>query len=152
MPAIESQPLPLFTFRSRRNAAMGFKVIIIGGGLAGSLLANGLIRHHIDCMLYERDEKASLRREGYQIRIGDGALSGFRACLDASRFGALMEMFGPSGSFVPSAPALYDIRGNCLLDLGRSPWSTKSACINRVLLRNFLTGICHPRKGPCFPR
>ena len=57
-----------------------FKVIIAGGGLAGSLLARGLERHGIDFVVYERDEE-NAKREGYQIRLGSAALTGFRACL-----------------------------------------------------------------------
>ena len=131
------------SYSKPHTSMMSIKVIVIGAGLAGSLLANGLMRNDIDFMLYERDEKNALNREGYQIRIGDGALSGFRACLDPSRYEELMKLFGPCGSFTSSSPVLYDIRGNCLLNLGRLPWSTKTACLDRVVLRDFLTGTSY---------
>lgn len=53
-----------------------FKVIIVGGGLGGSLLASGLMNNNVDFTLYERDA-ADSNREGYQIRMGDAALEGF---------------------------------------------------------------------------
>lgn len=59
---IIDEPL-LFTKDMEENDA--FKVIIIGGGLAGSLLANGLSEHAIDFVVYERDAEDSATRDGY---------------------------------------------------------------------------------------
>jgi len=46
---------------------MGFKILIVGGGLSGLTLANGLLKHGSDLDLeieiYERDAK-DLNREG----------------------------------------------------------------------------------------
>jgi 2-polyprenyl-6-methoxyphenol hydroxylase-like FAD-dependent oxidoreductase len=58
----------------------GFKVVIVGGGLAGALLADGLNNNGVEVMIYERDQ-ANSKREGYQIRLGRGSQAGFRACL-----------------------------------------------------------------------
>jgi protoporphyrinogen oxidase len=118
-----------------------FKIIIIGGGLAGNLLANGLILRDIDVVVYEKDERGS-KREGYQIRIGAAALVGFRACLQSERMD-LLKKFGRSGGMIASAPILYDTKFNCLLDLTKFPSYTKSAPINRVILRDFLAGEHH---------
>lgn len=116
-----------------------FKVIIIGGGLAGSLLANGLQLHDIDFMVYERDVKES-NRKGYQIRLGASALVGFRACLEKERMDLLMKKFGRSGGVISSAPILYSTKLETLLDLTKFPAYEKSAPINRVILRDFLAG------------
>ncbi|KAF5981542.1 fungal specific transcription factor factor [Fusarium coicis] len=62
-----------------------FKVCIVGGGLAGSLLANGLINNVIDTIVFERDEE-SLKREGYHIRLGDPALTGLASCRPISTY------------------------------------------------------------------
>ncbi|OBT64244.1 hypothetical protein VE03_06891 [Pseudogymnoascus sp. 23342-1-I1] len=113
------------------------RVIIVGGGLAGTLLANALQRHGIDFTIYERDERGS-KREGYQIRLGAAALVGFRACLEQAQIDELMKKFGRSGGLISSAPILYDTSFNCLIDLTRFPAYTKSAPINRVVLRDFL--------------
>lgn len=77
-----------------------FKVIIIGGGLAGACLANGLRRKGIDFVLYERDVENS-QREGYQITMGANALVGLRACLEKDQVEQLMKKFGRSGGQVP---------------------------------------------------
>jgi hypothetical protein len=116
-----------------------FKVIIIGGGMAGSLLANGLLQHDIDFTVYERDVRGS-NRAGYQIRLGAPALVGFRACLPPERMELLMKKFGRSGGMISSAPILYSTKLKPLLDLTKFPAYTKSAPINRVILRDFLAG------------
>ena len=126
-----------------------FKVIIVGSGLAGSLLANGLLRNNVDFALYERDEKDAEGRGGYHIRIGDGAFAGFRACLDKERLDTLMEMFGPSNQFESSAPVLYDTQGNCLLELEKFPFAVKTAGIDRIILRNFLMGTPYHKETIC---
>ncbi|KAH8660858.1 hypothetical protein BGZ60DRAFT_414166 [Tricladium varicosporioides] len=114
-----------------------FKVLIVGGGLAGSLLANGLQREGIEYLVYEREEKDA-KRDGYQIRLGAAALTGFRACLEQPQIDTLMKKFGRSGGLISSAPILYDPDFNCLLDLTKFPAYTKSAPIDRVVLLDYL--------------
>ncbi|KAF4627829.1 hypothetical protein G7Y89_g10322 [Cudoniella acicularis] len=123
--------------REVESMAAPFKVIIVGGGLAGSLLASGLQREGVEYVLYERDDIDS-KREGYQIRLGAAALTGFRACLEQTQIDALMKKFGRSGGLISSAPILYDPNFHCLLDLTKFPAYTKSAPINRVVLLDFL--------------
>lgn len=38
-----------------------FKVIVIGGGLSGALLTNGLLNNNVNTTLYERDAADSKR-------------------------------------------------------------------------------------------
>jgi 2-polyprenyl-6-methoxyphenol hydroxylase-like FAD-dependent oxidoreductase len=115
----------------------GFKVIIIGAGLAGSLLGNGLLHNDVDFVIYESDPENS-QREGYQIRLGAPSITGFKACLHENQLAKLYPMFGRSGGMISSAPVLYDDKLNLLLDLTKFPAYTKSAPINRVILRDFL--------------
>lgn len=42
---------------------------VIGGGLSGLCLANGLLNEKIDVVVYER-EQMDARKDGYQIRMG----------------------------------------------------------------------------------
>ncbi|ODM17661.1 hypothetical protein SI65_07336 [Aspergillus cristatus] len=88
-----------------------FKVIIVGGGLAGALLANGLRNNDMDVTVYERDER-DMEREGYQIRLGESAMLGFRACLRGQDIAAISKSFAiPSyaKSFAISRVVLHDI-------------------------------------------
>ncbi|KAJ4316649.1 hypothetical protein N0V94_005330 [Neodidymelliopsis sp. IMI 364377] len=115
----------------------GFKVIIVGGGLAGALLANGLSNNGVDFMVYERDQAGS-KREGYQIRLGPGAQAGFRACLTNAHIDKITAKLGISSGAQATAPAIYNTRFQEIINLALVPSYTKSAAINRVVLRDLL--------------
>ena len=115
----------------------GFKVIIAGGGLAGALLANGLSNNEVEFMIYERDE-ADSKREGYQIRLGPGAQAGFRACLTNTHIDKITSKLGQSSGSQATAPSIYNTQFNEILDLALVPTYSKSAAINRVVLRDIL--------------
>lgn len=115
-------------------------VIIIGGGLAGACLANGLLNKAKDLVnvdVYEMDKRDS-QRDGYQIRLGSYALTGFRACLTDRQYADLLLSFGRSGGVVSSAPTIFNPKMELLLELGKFPAYTKSAPIGRARLRNML--------------
>ncbi len=56
-------------------------VIIIGAGLGGLSLAHGLRRAGIPYQLYERDESAGARKQGYRLHISGVGDSALRAVL-----------------------------------------------------------------------
>lgn len=114
-----------------------FKVIIVGGGLAGSLLANGLVNDGVDVVVYERDT-ADSKREGYQIRLGEPAYTGFEACLTDDHRAAVLSKLGQTSGEVNTAPSLVNSRFETILDMSQFPSYSKSAAINRVVLRNIL--------------
>lgn len=68
------------------------KVIVVGGGLAGALLANGLQNNDVKVRVYERDER-NIEREGYKNRLGESAMLGFRACLKGPGYCSNLEEF-----------------------------------------------------------
>ncbi|KAK8136713.1 hypothetical protein PG984_004653 [Apiospora sp. TS-2023a] len=118
------------------------KVIIVGGGLSGACLANGLLNKAgedgpVDVTIYERDTEAS-SRDGYQIRLGAHALVGFRACLTESQYAGCLRCFGRSGGVVSSAPAIFNTNMDIVLDLSKFPAYQKSAPVGRARLRGFL--------------
>ncbi|KAJ5094788.1 hypothetical protein N7456_010649 [Penicillium angulare] len=114
-----------------------FKVIIIGSGLAGALLANGLLNNHVNFSIYERDSEDS-NREGYQIRLGDSAMTGFKACLADENLQNIIQKFGQTASSEGAAPCLYSTKLQSILDLTSLPTYSKSFAINRVVCRNLL--------------
>ncbi|CVL08432.1 uncharacterized protein FMAN_05174 [Fusarium mangiferae] len=114
-----------------------FRVCIVGGGLAGSLLANGLINNGVDTIVFERDEE-SLKRDGYQIRLGDPALIGLASCLTDSQLESIVQRLGKYSGSSKTAPSICNTRFQTILDLSALPTYSKSSAINRVVLRDLL--------------
>ncbi len=71
-----------------------FHVLIIGGGLGGLCLAQGLRKAGISVAVYERDATPVIRRQGYRIHIDTRGASGLRACLPSHLF----ELFTATAS------------------------------------------------------
>lgn len=61
--------------------ASNLRVVVIGGGIGGLCLAQGLRRHGIDVVVYERDESARGRDQGYRLRISPEGEQALRDCL-----------------------------------------------------------------------
>lgn len=114
-----------------------FKVVVVGGGLSGALLANGLLNNGVDVTVYERDA-ADSKREGYQIRLGDAAMQGFKACLTKDCLSTILRKFGQSTLAASTAPTIMTTKFKPILDLTQSVSYSKSSAINRVALRNIL--------------
>ena len=128
------------------------KIIIVGSGLAGSLLANGLVRNHIQVTVYDRLPRYA-KREGYLIRLGGNSLKGMRACLSPDEVQRIAKKCGRSGGERSSAPILYDKDFDRLLDLRGYTTYSKSAPISRKLLRDCFAdplsdaGVLHYEKS-----
>ena len=114
-----------------------FKVIIVGAGLAGALLANGLIREGVDVHVYERYERNS-KRDGFQIRLRAEAIKGLRACLTSEHLAQLIKLFGPASGVKGEAPRVLHKDFSQLVDFSRFPAYGKNVPINRGILRNAL--------------
>lgn len=107
------------------------RVIIIGAGLGGLTLAQGLLAEGIDFDLYERDNDAEARFQGYRIGLGDEGLEGLRACLP-QRLHSLLEAI--SGEVSGDGRAV-DIHLN---ELGRQAPQYEGKMFDRHVLRHLL--------------
>jgi 2-polyprenyl-6-methoxyphenol hydroxylase-like FAD-dependent oxidoreductase len=62
------------------------RVLIAGGGIGGLCLAQGLARSAIDVTVYERDDSARFRRQGYRVSLREHGPRALRDCLPADLF------------------------------------------------------------------
>jgi salicylate hydroxylase len=67
--------------RDYRMTNQHIHVVIVGAGLGGLCLAQGLKRHGISFAVYERDCAADSRTQGYRIRIDEAGQRALAACL-----------------------------------------------------------------------
>lgn len=127
---------------SQPQATHPFKVIIIWAGLAGSLLANGLLHASVPVAVYERGEENN-SSGGYQIHLGESALIGLRACMSEAEISSVVAKFGRAGGRKGQAAVLRHKDLGLLLDLKAFPDYTKSAPIKRGILRDALAADKH---------
>ncbi|CAD6574372.1 MAG: hypothetical protein TREMPRED_001100 [Tremellales sp. Tagirdzhanova-0007] len=73
-------------------------VLIIGAGISGLLLAQGLKKHSIPFHIYEKDEALDARPQGYRIRLN---LVGLHALRDALPKDVNDEVWRTAAKFVP---------------------------------------------------
>ncbi len=119
-----------------------FHVVIIGAGLGGLCLAQGLKRAGIRFDVYERDPAPDSRLQGYRIRIDGNGQYALKACLPP----ALFDLFRATASTSPRAARFLTPQ---LLPAGeRAPasWDTGGdhddgngdLSVNRLTLREIL--------------
>jgi 2-polyprenyl-6-methoxyphenol hydroxylase-like FAD-dependent oxidoreductase len=75
-------------------------VIIIGGGIGGLALAQGLRRHGVAVAVYERDAHRDDRLDRYRLAINPAGSRSLRACLPDPQWQAFLDTAGrPGGGF-----------------------------------------------------
>lgn len=76
------------------------KVLVVGGGIGGLALAQGLRKHDIDVVVYERDQHRDGRVDRYRLAINPAGSRSLRACLPDRRWQAFLDTAGrPGGGF-----------------------------------------------------
>jgi 2-polyprenyl-6-methoxyphenol hydroxylase-like FAD-dependent oxidoreductase len=76
---------------------MAFHVLIIGGGIGGPCLAQGLKKAGVSVAVYERDRTRTERLQGYRIHIDPNGSRALHACLPAELFQTFASTCGKSG-------------------------------------------------------
>jgi 2-polyprenyl-6-methoxyphenol hydroxylase-like FAD-dependent oxidoreductase len=66
---------------------VSLNVIVIGGGIGGLCLAQGLRKAGIVATVYERDESARFRHQGYRVSLKATGAGALRECLPDDLFG-----------------------------------------------------------------
>ncbi|MFB7717504.1 FAD-dependent oxidoreductase [Nocardia sp. NPDC056100] len=91
------------------------RIAIIGAGLGGLCLAQGLRARGIECEVYERDPGVDSRTQGYRIRIDETGQRGLADCLSADQyelFRATCAVTTTGGRFLD--PRLRDTAGRAV--------------------------------------
>jgi 2-polyprenyl-6-methoxyphenol hydroxylase-like FAD-dependent oxidoreductase len=79
---------------ARTLEAAPLHVLIIGGGIGGLCLAQGLKRAGVSVAVYERDRTLTDRLQGYRVHINPAGSSALHACLPPDLFGAFDRTCG----------------------------------------------------------
>jgi 2-polyprenyl-6-methoxyphenol hydroxylase-like FAD-dependent oxidoreductase len=87
-------PFPIRTFDA---AARPLHVLIIGGGIGGLALAQGLRREGVSAAVYERDRSLTSRLQGYRVHISPGGSGALHECLPPHLFDAFDRTCGEPG-------------------------------------------------------
>ena len=75
------------------------QILIIGGGIGGLALAQGLRRAGVDVAVHERDHGVGSRWEGYRIHINPTGARALHAVLPADGWREFLATAGPGGDF-----------------------------------------------------
>ena len=116
------------------------RIAIIGAGLSGLALANGLMKDpsgRFDVQVYERDTIAlDSERGGYQVRISSNGLGALKIIADEKLWKSLREVWEGDDAKAPALvdPSTFDIH----LRLGDLKLYPKSRPVSRLLLRHAL--------------
>ena len=93
-----------------------FQVAIIGGGMGGLCLANGLKKAGISVAVYERDQSPDSRPQGYRIHIDPQGSTALHECLPQH----LWDLFCSTGGDFSQGFSIVTQQLHELLNLARS--------------------------------
>ena len=81
-------------------SSTSFHVVVVGGGIGGLCLAQGLKRAGVSVAVYERDRSRTSRLEGYRLNINPAGSRALHACLPPALWEAFVATAGdPRGGF-----------------------------------------------------
>jgi 2-polyprenyl-6-methoxyphenol hydroxylase-like FAD-dependent oxidoreductase len=118
----------------------GLRVAVIGAGLGGLCLAQGLHGAGADVTVYERDAALDSRQQGYRLHVDARAGLALRSCLAPDLFELFLATCGRPGRrftlLSERLRVLHEVAG----DPGRDPFAAESlsTSVNRQTLREIL--------------
>ncbi|MBV8087201.1 MAG: FAD-dependent monooxygenase [Chloroflexi bacterium] len=118
------------------------EIVVIGAGLGGLCLAQGLRRAGRDVAVYERDSSPSARAQGYRISLDRRAEDALRACLPGPLFRLFEATRGqPSvgvAIYRAAADGLHEEGGMRFSDEPRAGIPARGHAVGRLVLREIL--------------
>src|SRR5690349_12555216 len=113
-------------------------VPVIGGGIGGLCLAQGLRRQGVSVAVYERDRAPDARLQGYRLSIEPPGSAALHACLPAELWQILVATSGDQGERM----GVFDEQLHELMaedpKAGATDPASGSHAISRVTLRQVL--------------
>ncbi|WP_179472655.1 FAD-dependent monooxygenase [Chryseobacterium sp. H1D6B] len=67
------------------------RIAVVGAGLGGLCLAQGLKKNGISCMIFEKDAAMNIRTQGYRIRINKPGRNALKECLPENLYTLFLE-------------------------------------------------------------
>jgi 2-polyprenyl-6-methoxyphenol hydroxylase-like FAD-dependent oxidoreductase len=117
------------------------RVLIVGGGLAGPCLAQGLRRAGVEVSLYERDPAPASRGQGYRIHIAPEGATALRACLPHALFElAVATSCKPGGGVTVLDPELRVVHRMTIDAPEGHDHGYAGIVVDRLTLRQVLLG------------
>jgi 2-polyprenyl-6-methoxyphenol hydroxylase-like FAD-dependent oxidoreductase len=121
------------------------RVAVVGGGVGGLCLAQGLRRDGVDVTVYEADESIDSRRQGYRIHLDGRAGRALHDCLPPELYELFTATLGAPGSTVSVVDERLKVLHR-MAGTARDPRQVEPAAIsapaNRQTLREVLaTGL-----------
>ncbi|WP_205660602.1 FAD-dependent oxidoreductase [Amycolatopsis antarctica] len=120
------------------------KVVVIGGGIGGLCLAQGLHAEGVPVEVFERDEHPASCWEGYRIHIDPAGARSLRACLPARLWDTFVATSAPGGDFgflTERLAELLVVEEAISHPGGEHPVESHYAVDRRALRRLLLSGI-----------
>lgn len=120
---------------------MSLRVLVIGGGIGGLTLAQGLLRAGVDVEVFERDRTPTDRMQGYRVHINATGSRALHACLPSQLFDAFV-----ASAAAPNPRAgigIYSHRLRELIWFGGTGTATRNTIdsgksVSRISLRQVL--------------
>jgi 2-polyprenyl-6-methoxyphenol hydroxylase-like FAD-dependent oxidoreductase len=122
-------------------ASARFHVLVVGGGIGGLCLAQGLKKTGISVAVYERDRTPTDRLQGYRVHINPAGSRALHACLPPHLFDAFDRTCGKPGRAVrfvtEEMRVLLAFEGEMMMDALRDRIA-KHRSVSRISLRQVL--------------
>src|SRR6266853_4777509 len=124
---------------------MSLHVLIIGGGVGGLCLAQGLGKAGISAAVYERDRSAGFRHQGYRISLKAVGARALADCLPADLFDLALA----TSIRAPARMVFLDeqLRPNFERPMHHDPPGRDGFGVNRLTLREILLAGLDVRFG-----
>jgi salicylate hydroxylase len=120
------------------SSRSGFHVMIVGGGIGGLTLAQGLKKAGISVAVYERDRTPTDRVQGYRVRISPTGSRALHACLPPHLFEAFARSCGKPGRAVHFLTENMDVLLTLSTTFGNADPIAANRHVSRISLRQVL--------------